>query len=275
MVVSTLSHRGACPFPPCTHLNYSFLILQRLYLCFTLVLGGSTHYLELYWLVKALCLGQSWWFSPCHIVVRAPSLHGPTSISLLCLYKGYICVLHWCWVVAPITWDFVGWWKPCALASHGGQGTLSHRGACPFPPWTHLNCSVMIIQRLYLCSALVLGGSIHYLELYWLVKTLCLGQSWWFSPCHVVLCTPSLHGPTSIPLFWLYKGYICVLHWCWVVASITWNFIGWWKSCAWASHGGFHPVTSWCVPLPSMDPPQFLCYVYTKAIFVFYIGVGW
>jgi hypothetical protein len=27
-------------------------------------------------------------------------------------------------------------------------------------------------------------------------------QSWWFSPCAVVLLGPSLHGPTSIPLLW-------------------------------------------------------------------------
>jgi hypothetical protein len=57
------------------------------------------------------------------------------------------------------------------------------------------------------------------------VKTLCLGQSWWFSPCHILLLGPSLHGPTSISLLWLYKGYICVPHLCWVVAPITWNFI--------------------------------------------------
>ena len=153
--------------------------------------------------------------------------------------------------------------------------TLSRCAVYPFPPWTHLNSSVLIIQRLYLCSALVLGGSIHYLELYWLVKILCLGQSWWFPPCHIVVRAPSLHGPTSITLFWFYKGYICVLHWCWVVAPITCDFVGCWKPCVSNGHGRFHPVTLCCVPLPSMDPPKFLCYDYTKAIFVFHIGVGW
>jgi hypothetical protein len=114
-----------------------------------------------------LYLGRSWWFSLCHVILCGPSLHGPTSITLLWLYKGYICVPHWCWLVAPITWDFIGWWKPC-----------------------------------------------------------CLGCSWWFSPCHVVLRGPSLHGPTSISLLWLYNGYICVPHWCWLVALIYSNFNG-------------------------------------------------
>ena len=152
---------------------------------------------------------------------------------------------------------------------------LSRRATWPFPPWSHLNFSVTIIQRLYLCSTLVLGGSTDLLELYWLVKTLCLGCSWWFSPCHVMLLGHSLHGPTSISLLCLYKGYICVPHWCWVLALTYWNFVGWWKPAAWAGHGGFRPVTSCYVALPSRDPPQFLCYDYTKAIFVFHIGVGW
>jgi hypothetical protein len=50
---------------------------------------------------------------------------------------------------------------------------------------------------------LVLDGSTHFLELYWLSKQKCLGQSWWVSPCHVMLLGPSLHGPTSIPLLQL------------------------------------------------------------------------
>ena len=166
--------------------------------------------------VKMLCLGRSWWFSLCHVVLCGSSLHGPTSISLLSLNKGYSCVPHWCWVVAPIAWDFIGYKNPLS------------------------EC----------CS-------------------------WWFSPCHVMLRGPSLHGPTSISLLRLYKGYICVPHWCWVVAPITWDFNGWSKPCVWAAHGGFRPVTSCYVALPFMDPPQFLCYDYTKAIFVFHIGVGW
>jgi hypothetical protein len=134
--------------------------------------------------IKIICLGCSWWFSPCHFVLCGPSLHGPTSISLLWLYKVYICVPHCCWVVTPITWNFIGWWKPC-----------------------------------------------------------CLGCSCWFSPCHVVLRGPSLHGPTSISLLWLYKGYICVPHWCWVVAPITWDF-GYKNPVSGGVHVGFCPVTS-------------------------------
>ena len=130
------------------------------------MLGASTDLLELCWLVKTCCLGRSWWFSPCHVVLRGPSLQRPTSISLLWLYKGYICVPHWCWVVALIFWNFIGYKHPVS------------------------------------------------------------GCSWWFSPFHVMLLGHSLHGPTSISLLWLYKGYICVPHWCWVVALIHWNFIG-------------------------------------------------
>ena len=106
MVVFTLSRRATGPFPPRTHLDFSVKIIQWLYLCSTLVLGGSTHYLELYWLVKTLLSG------------------------LLRLVF-----------------------------------TLSRRAMWPFPPWTHLNFSVMIIQRLFLCSTLVLGCSTHYLGL--------------------------------------------------------------------------------------------------------------
>jgi hypothetical protein len=141
MVVFTLSHRGACPFPPWTNLNFSVMFIQRLYLCFTLVLAGSTHYLELYWLVKTLLSGLL-------MVVFVMSCHA--------------------------TW--------------------------PFLPLSHLNVSDMIIQMIYMCSTLVLGGSTHYLGLLLAVKTFCLGCSWWFSPCHVVLRGPSLHGPTSISL---------------------------------------------------------------------------
>ena len=42
---------------------------------------------------------------------------------------------------------------------------LLRRATWPFPSWTHLNFSVMIIQRLYLCSTLVLAGSTDLLEL--------------------------------------------------------------------------------------------------------------
>jgi hypothetical protein len=54
------------------------------------------------------CLGWSGWSSPCPVVLLVPSLHGPTSISLLQLYKGYNCVPHWCGVVAPISCHFIG-----------------------------------------------------------------------------------------------------------------------------------------------------------------------
>ena len=43
--------------------------------CFWVV---GTHYLELYWLIKTLCLGRSWWFSPCHVGQLGHSLQGPT-----------------------------------------------------------------------------------------------------------------------------------------------------------------------------------------------------
>jgi hypothetical protein len=56
-----------------------------------------------------------------------------------------------------------------------GVFALSHRAMWPFPPWTHLNFSGMIIQSLYLCSTLLLGGNTHYLELFWMVKTLLSG----------------------------------------------------------------------------------------------------
>jgi hypothetical protein len=88
MVVFTLSRCTVCPFPPWTHLNFSVMTIQRLYLCSTLVLGGSTHYLEHYWLVTTL-------------------LSGPLMVVF----------------------------------------TLSRCATWPFPPWTHLNFSVMIIQR--------------------------------------------------------------------------------------------------------------------------------
>ena len=153
--------------------------------------------------------------------------------------------------------------------------TLSRRATWPFPPWTHLNFSVMIIQRLYLCSTLVLGGSTDYLELCWLVETLCLGWSWWFSPCHVMLLGPSLHGThLNFSVMIIQRLYLCstlVLGGSTDLLELYWL----WKSCVWAGHGGFHPVTSCYLALPSMDPPQFLCYNYTKAIFVFHIGVGW
>jgi hypothetical protein len=149
--------------------------------------------------VKTLCLGHSWWFSLCHIVLCGPSLQGCTSISLLQLYKGYICFPHWCWVVAPITWDFNGYKNPVS-GVFMLVFALSRRATWPFPPWTHLNFSVTIIQNLYLCSTLVLAGSTHYLGLYWLVKTLLSGLLMVVFALHVVLCGPSLHGPTSISL---------------------------------------------------------------------------
>jgi hypothetical protein len=259
MVVFTLSRCTVCPFPPWTHLNFSVIIIQRLYLCSALVLGGSTHYLELYWLVKTLLSGLLMvYFLPCHVMLRGPSLHWPTSMSLLWLYRGYICVPDWCWGVAPITWDVISCKNPLSWLLMV-VFTLSHCATWPFPPWTHLNFSVMIIQRLYLCFTLVLGGSTHYLWLCWMLETLCLQWSWLFSPCHIVVRAPSLHGPTSISLLWFYKGYICVLHWCWVVAPITCDFVGCWKPLVWAGHGGFHPVLLCYLALPSMDPPQFLC----------------
>jgi hypothetical protein len=141
MVVFTLSRCTMCPFSPWTNLIFSVIIIQRLYLCSALVLGGSTHYLELYWLVKTLLSGLL-------MVVFAMSCHA--------------------------TW--------------------------PFPPLSHLNVSVMIIQMLYLCFTLVLGGSTHYLGLCWMLETLCVDRSWLFSPCHIVVRGPSLHGPTSISL---------------------------------------------------------------------------
>ncbi len=48
--------------------------------------------------------------------------------------------------------------------------TLSCCATWPFPPWTHLNSSITILERLYLCSTMVLGGSTHFLELYYLWK---------------------------------------------------------------------------------------------------------
>ena len=179
------------------------------------MLGGSTDFLELYWLWKPFCLGCSWWFSPCHVLLLGHSLQGLTSISLLQLYKGFTWVPHWWLVVAPITCNFIGCFEPC------------------------------------------------------------LGQSWWFSPCHIMLLSPFLQQPTSFSLLQLYRGYICVPHWCWVVALIYWNFIGSENLVVWAAHGDFHPVTSCYMALPSRDPPKFLCFNYKKAIFVFHIGVWW
>ena len=114
--------------------------------------------------VKMLCLGRSWWFSLCYVVLCGSSLHGPTSISLLSLNKGYSCVPHWCWVVAPIAWDFIGYKNPKSGLLMV-VFALSRHATWPFPSWTHLNFSVMIIQRLYLCSTLVLAGSTDLLEL--------------------------------------------------------------------------------------------------------------
>ena len=116
--------------------------------------GGSTDLLELCSMLETLCLDRSWWFLPCHVMLCGPSLHGPTSNSLLQLYKGYICVPHWCWVVALIYWNFIG----CKNPVPGPVMlvfTLSRHATWPFPPWTHLNFSVTIIDRLYLCSTLI------------------------------------------------------------------------------------------------------------------------
>jgi hypothetical protein len=113
------------------------------------------------------CLGRSWWFSPCPVVLLGPSLHGPTLMPLLQLLIGYICVPHWCWVVAPINWNFIS----CTNHVSGPVlmvFTLSCCATWPFPPLTHLNSSILILDWLYFCSTLVLGGSTHYLELYWL-----------------------------------------------------------------------------------------------------------
>ena len=115
--------------------------------------------------VKMLCLGRSWWFSLCYVVLCGSSLHGPTSISLLSLNKGYSCVPHWCWVVAPIAWDFIGYKNHLSELLLMVAFALSRRATWPFPPWTHLIFSVTIMQRLYLCSKLVLGCSTHYLGL--------------------------------------------------------------------------------------------------------------
>ena len=80
----------------------------------------------------------------------------------------------------------VGWYNPLlgtlfAVKTPSGLVlavfTLSCHATWPFPPETHLNFSVSIIKRLYLCSTLVFGGNTHYLELYWMLETLCLDRS--------------------------------------------------------------------------------------------------
>jgi hypothetical protein len=95
-------------------------------------------------------------------VLLGPSLDGPTLLPLLQLLIGYICVPHWCWVAAPISWNFIS----CGNHKTGPVMvvfTLSCCATWPFPPWTHLNFSLTIIDRLNLCSTLVLGGSTHYI----------------------------------------------------------------------------------------------------------------
>jgi hypothetical protein len=201
MVVVTLSCHATWTFPPWTHFNLLVTIIDRIYLCSTLVLGGSTHFLNYIGCENPVCI----WAGD----------------------DGFHPVLSW------------------YLA---------------FPPWTHLNSSVTIVDRLYLCSTLVLGGSTHFMELYWHSKQKCLGQSWWVSPCPVVLLGSSLHGPTSFCLLQFEIGYICVPHWCWVVALISWNCIGSQNRSVWAGHGRFHPVLLCYLALLSMDPPHFVCY---------------
>jgi hypothetical protein len=93
------------------------------------------------------------------------------------------------------------------------------------------------------------------------VETMCLGLSWWFSLCPVVLLGPSLHGPTSISLTIIDRLYLCSTL---VLGGSTHHLELYypWKPCVWAGHGGFHPVTSCSSALGhgSMDTPQFLCY---------------
>jgi hypothetical protein len=163
--------------------------------------------------IKTLFLGHSWWFSLCYVVLRGPSLHGPTSISLVWLNKVYIGVPHWCWLVAPITWDFIVWWKPC-----------------------------------------------------------CLGCSCWISPCHVMLRGPFLQGPTSITLLWVYKGNICVPHWCWVVAPITWDFDGYKNFVSGPLMVVFTLSRRAMWPFP---PGTHLNFSGMITIIVFHIGFGW
>jgi hypothetical protein len=59
-----------------------------------------------------------------------------------------MCVPHWCWVVAPITLDFNGCKNSVSCLATHGVFALARRAMWPFPPWTHLNFSVTIIQRL-------------------------------------------------------------------------------------------------------------------------------
>jgi hypothetical protein len=127
-------------------------------------------------------------------------------LSTITILEGYICVPHWCWVESHITWNFIG----CKNAVSGLVKmvfTLSCSATWPFPPWNHLNSFITILERLYLCSTLVLGGSTHARArararaTLLVVETMCLGRSWWFSPCPVVLLGPFLHGPTLIRLF--------------------------------------------------------------------------
>jgi hypothetical protein len=98
--------------------------------------------------VETMCLGWSWWFSPCPVELLGPSLHGPTLIPLLQFWIGYICVPHWCWVVAPITWNFIGCENPVS-GPIMMVFTLSCCATWPFSPWTHLNFSVTFSDRLY------------------------------------------------------------------------------------------------------------------------------
>ncbi len=238
------------PSLPGTHLNYCVAHIPRLYSCSILVLGGSTHYLELYWLWKP-CLDKSWWFSPFHVVLLGPSLQRPTKISLSRIYKSYICVPHWCWVVAPISWNFIG----CENLVSGlvmVVVTLSRHATWPFPPGTHLNFYVMHIPRLYLCSTLVLGCSTHFLELYWLWKhvsgplmvvlTLSHCATWPFPPgTHLNFFNFSV---TNIPRLYLCSTLV-------LVGSTHYlELYCLWKPCVWTGHGGCHPVTSCYLALP-------------------------
>jgi hypothetical protein len=159
MVVFTLRCCATWPFLPWTHLNFSVTIVNRLYLCPTLVLGGSTHYLELYWLWKP-CLGWSWGLSPCHVMLAtwpfSPWTHLKSSVTIFdCLY----IVFH----------IGVGWQHPLLgtlLASCGNHHvsgivmvvfTLSCCATWPFSPWTHLNSSVTIFDCLYIVFYIGVG----------------------------------------------------------------------------------------------------------------------
>jgi uncharacterized membrane protein len=168
MGVFALSRHAMWPFPPWTHLNFSVMIIQRLYRCSTLVLAGSTHYLGLYWLVKTLLSGLFMFdfaLSHCAMWPFPPWTH--LNFSVMIIQR-----LYWCstLVLAGSTHYLGLYWLVKTLLSglFMLDFSLSRHATWPFPPGTHLHFSVMSIQRQYLCSTLVLGGSTHYLGLWWL-----------------------------------------------------------------------------------------------------------